>query len=484
MNEHRQTMTGYLVESLEMIQRVLSEADFEGSLPNIFARSSDDDAEFTARNECGLMLRKAELHIVAALRANSRNNLHSLAVHIRVILECAAHIIGKADAVSDGSPKTHDQILNGLDYDVSSTLFRTSRGAKTSEEVQAVVNEAREATGDRNKKRPKKVSLAAKNKSLLEERTWYDALSEHFIHTSADDLAGPAYTGGLLSSEHIHYELTFENLIDYAAEHAIGMLMANGFLFAMERLDLQPLRDAHNLLERKRGGLPARKGHKNPLGDRPGTLRSADTYPNASKDGTLPSRSNEEILRRRCERCLTFLRTLRSIHSTLDGTPEVSALSATESSLRLRKVGLHVDAITSWGVDLDALHLMGPDIRAATEQLKPLMRRHLDAHQDDVLQRTARRVSSRLEAELAPFSHPTPMTLLSATHDGGFSKTGNILTLYQLYSWLSQLVDYYGTGLEEIAAIFDPHRQAQIRRVMALSSADLRSLPLKEVLRS
>ena len=40
-----------------------------------------------------LLLRKAKLHMIAMLRANERNNVHSLAVQARPVLECAGQVV-------------------------------------------------------------------------------------------------------------------------------------------------------------------------------------------------------------------------------------------------------------------------------------------------------------------------------------------------------------------------------------------------------
>ena len=45
------------------------------------------------RPYCALLLHKARLHMVAMLRANERNSIHSLAVQMRPILECAGQVV-------------------------------------------------------------------------------------------------------------------------------------------------------------------------------------------------------------------------------------------------------------------------------------------------------------------------------------------------------------------------------------------------------
>ena len=53
----------------------------------------DADPAAAARIMGALLLRKARIHTVAVLRANETNNLHSVAVQMRPVLECAGQIV-------------------------------------------------------------------------------------------------------------------------------------------------------------------------------------------------------------------------------------------------------------------------------------------------------------------------------------------------------------------------------------------------------
>ena len=96
VSDYRRTMASYLAQSFRMIRQLLSEADFGESVPHVFGIPTDDNVAVSGRNECGLLIRKAQMHINAALRANNDNNLHSLAVHMRVVLECVAQVVSTA----------------------------------------------------------------------------------------------------------------------------------------------------------------------------------------------------------------------------------------------------------------------------------------------------------------------------------------------------------------------------------------------------
>ena len=52
-----------------------------------------DDSTGAFRIMCALLLRKAKLHMTAIMRANETGNVHSLAVQMRPILECAGQVV-------------------------------------------------------------------------------------------------------------------------------------------------------------------------------------------------------------------------------------------------------------------------------------------------------------------------------------------------------------------------------------------------------
>ena len=53
----------------------------------------EGDPTGSLRIMTALLLRKAKLHMIAMLRANERNNVHSLAVQARPVLECAGQVV-------------------------------------------------------------------------------------------------------------------------------------------------------------------------------------------------------------------------------------------------------------------------------------------------------------------------------------------------------------------------------------------------------
>ena len=148
VSDYRRTMAMYLVESFRAIQQLLSEADFGESVPHVFGQPTDENVAVSVRNECGLLIRKAQMHVNAALRADKSNNLHSLGVHMRVVLECVAQVVSKAQAAHDGTPKALARILNASEKDFRYAMFSPGRGRVGKDEIQGMIIDAREKVGN------------------------------------------------------------------------------------------------------------------------------------------------------------------------------------------------------------------------------------------------------------------------------------------------------------------------------------------------
>ncbi len=177
MKDYRKSMTGYLRDSHQMIDQVLSAADFGEGFPHIFGRPTDDNPEVFVRNSCGLLLRKAQLHVAAALMADKRVNLHSLAIHVRVVLECAAQIVATAHAAYEETPKALAGAVNRVERDFQDAMAHLSRGQVTPAEIQNMIASAREETEGAGYKPPKRVTFADKLATLPHGVDWYGHLS-------------------------------------------------------------------------------------------------------------------------------------------------------------------------------------------------------------------------------------------------------------------------------------------------------------------
>ena len=250
--DYRKSMAGYLRNSHQMIEQVLSSADFVEGFPHIFGRPTHDDPEVFVRNSCGLLLRKAQLHVAAALMANKTNNVHSLAVHMRVVLECAAQVVATANAAYEGTPKAVARSVNRVERDFQDAMANLSRGQITPAEIQNMIASARPGTGGTGSKPPKRVTLADKLAALPHGVSWYDHLSERFCRDNPSALKAPSFRGGVLYINPAADDLAFASFLDYLAEQVITMLFGYGFLLIAVTAEHQPFDDALQLLERKR----------------------------------------------------------------------------------------------------------------------------------------------------------------------------------------------------------------------------------------
>ena len=159
-----------------------------------------------------------------------------------------------------------------------------------------------------------------------------------------------------------------------------------------------------------------------------------------------PELSGREVLEQLAEACarqIEALRETRKMHEDLFGPLDTEQGKESDSLLRLRKVYCHVIAITAWSLDRWVIHVMAPDIRAALEQLRPLVREIVDPGDE---YRTSRHFDE-LDAQLAPFSHPTTVNLACLPEAKGAFGGGGVRLLYSLCLSLHCLLTNYATTL-------------------------------------
>ena len=190
----------------------------------------------------------------------------------------------------------------------------------------------------------------------------------------------------------------------------------------------------------------------------------------------------EEHLRSACERSIGYLQKLSILHLAIDPPERIATNSDDERVFRLRKVCCHVRVITSWAINADSLHVMGPDIRAAREQLEPIVLRIYKDDNDAHLTQGRSYLKSQMQ-QLPSYSHPTPMTLIQARHLGGFGREDTIRWLGQLYIFLVGLAFDYALGLEVIAEMLDRTKQSEVGSAGELVKVELSSSLTEAALR-
>lgn len=186
----------------------------------------DADPVASFRIAGALLLRKARIHTVAVLRANETNNLHSLAVQMRPVLECAGQVVFffRHIMIVPGlmtPERATEAIGNRLNADHYQTLRTRTKGKVGPKELREVETQAQEAAaaavGAPKPKRSKgrRFNQSDKVATLEEGRAWYRYLSEHFSHGKAADWKGLSWRGGVMTIATIESEFAFLGLMYY-----------------------------------------------------------------------------------------------------------------------------------------------------------------------------------------------------------------------------------------------------------------------------
>ena len=182
----------------------------------------------------------------------------------------------------------------------------------------------------------------------------------------------------------------------------------------------------------------------------------------------------EAALMSACEGLSDCLRELQALHLDMDG-PEGSAVESKGLlSLRLRKAYLHVQSVTSWEIGHHVLHVMAPDMRAAHEQLDPLVVPELFI--GDKMKSSGARGGHTSERDriLKLFCHPTAVTLIYGAGEGGLG-TDSTRELVRLVPLLGELVNAYGLALGMMGDALGHSLQSNIVSVIERAEGQLRS---------
>ena len=183
----------------------------------------------------GLLLRKARIHTVAVLRANETSNVHSLAVQMRPVLECAGQVVFFfqnaviGPKVQQPSAPAPEVVGHRLNVDHYQTLRRRTKGAVSPEELRKEEDRAQEAAAESvgatkpKRRKGRRFSQADKVAPLARGREWYDYLSEHFSHARVADWRGLSVRGGVISIDRVEDEFAFLVLMSYLVDQVALM---------------------------------------------------------------------------------------------------------------------------------------------------------------------------------------------------------------------------------------------------------------------
>ena len=429
----------------QAIRQLLASADFDEDFPYIFGHPAEVGPEIVVLSSNGLLLRKARLHLVAVLRAYEQANLHSVAVHIRVAMECAGQVVSYAWGVYEGPPKGLERVLNAQEADFRRAMLSSSRGQINNRLINEMITSARERSGLSDGRQSTTVTLTEKVSYLPGGGEWYKFLSEHFCHPNLDVLSGPSHMGGVTGRD-ARTIGTISGFLGLLARWLLDMLLANGFITIGAGGGDQLFNEAIELRQ-----------HWDALSESPSPSAATEFgYISVESEGSDVQADYWDVA---CKWSLESLLEVMKIHLAIDPPHRSAAGPELEYMLRLRKVQFHVWAVILWPITQDAVHVMGPDIRAAREQLDKIIQDR------GLLNGSVAASVRRSRTELEPFSHPTTGTVWQSLVFGGFGKD-RISWRAWLALLLMGLVVDYSLCLVEAADLLSPSVAPQLLRMI------------------
>lgn len=233
---YRADIAKLLTETVETTRKIERRLDVSGGWDEATAQIDlDADPGATFRISGALLLRKARIHTDAVLRANETNNLHSLAVQMRPILECAGQVvfIFQNTMIAPDFLMSRERAVevfgNRLDADHFQTLRRITRGQVSPEELREVEAQAQEAAAASvgapkpKRRKERRFNQVDKVATLAGGSDWYRYLSEHFSHGRVADWKGVSWRGGVMSIDRVEDEFVFLGLMSYLVVQVASM---------------------------------------------------------------------------------------------------------------------------------------------------------------------------------------------------------------------------------------------------------------------
>ena len=216
-----------------------------------FASAWNDDPRAYVETIAGLLVRKARLHVTAALRANQMGNMHSLAAQMRPALECAGQVVTTMQDLFEGSTKSKSAVRRRADADYYHTMLRVSRGHLGPQELLEDIANIHIAN-DESIGTKKGFYLQETVKDLEFGKEWYDHLSRCFYDTGIAGLKGQPYCGGIRPTNSAYDQIAFAILLDYLASQVLFMILHAAKCPPETEAKKQCYKQAAALIEKKR----------------------------------------------------------------------------------------------------------------------------------------------------------------------------------------------------------------------------------------
>ena len=221
-------MAELLTDAVGLTRKLERRLDFAGGWPEASQRIDfDADPAAGVRIAAALLLRKARIHTAAVLRANETNNLHSLAVQMRPVLECAGQIVFYfhnlviAPDLLISRERALEMLGSRVNADHYQTLRARTKGKISPEELREVEAQGEEAAaafvGAPKPKRRKGRRLNQSDKVAMLQggQEMYGYLSDHFSHGRVANWRGLSSQGGVMSNNRVEDEFAFLGSMDY-----------------------------------------------------------------------------------------------------------------------------------------------------------------------------------------------------------------------------------------------------------------------------
>ena len=154
--------------------------------------------------------------------------------------------------------------------------------------------------------------------------------------------------------------------------------------------------------------------------------------------------------RAQCERCRDMLRELARIHLEIDAPKHHIGADDPDWIFRLRKVCLHAVAVSRWEVNVESVHAMATDLRAAYVQMDAVWKCVPGEFRLDEMDGSWWATEARAGL-LATYDHPTPLSLGFPLAEGGFGDVEDAKSYLRMAVWLGQLGLGYGLALTYLA---------------------------------
>ena len=152
------------------------------------------------------------------------------------------------------------------------------------------------------------------------------------------------------------------------------------------------------------------------------------------------------------------LRDFAHVHVRIDTPDSAISVDTPDWMLRLRKVCLHVLAIAGCDVDVEGVHMMATELRAAYRQIHAIWPCVPEEHRVVGMDRGWWDDEVR-NGMLARYDHPTPVSLMLPLADGGFDDADNAMSYVRLVLWLGNLGLGYGLAVGYLGDVLKVDRE-------------------------